>query len=113
MIAAALVAPLATLAGTNAVYNGKCRHATAGTLKYENRCDITIAPETAEGKVIVYTWTPPTGGDTVVVRMFRTGAATVNGTPAKTHPTLDGTFHLVTSEKDDYRFSKPPPNLAL
>ncbi len=92
-------------------YRAKCKGSDTQVVRFDYWCDVTVAPETPEAKVIVFTLKPPGDAPAIVVRNLRNHSATVDGVPAKERGVIPGWFHFVTSNGYDLRFGKPPAGI--
>lgn len=103
-------------AGTFAHYQGKCKHVSAAkVVVYSGICKIAVAPESAEGRSMVYVVSPPGGsGVDAQVKIFPNGQATIDGLPTRKRLSFGpGWFHYVTADNEEFQFAKPPANLEM
>ncbi len=109
----ALLATAATaaLADDPPHYRAQCKGSDTRVVKFDYWCDVTVAPETPDAKVIVFTVKPPGEAPAIVIRSLRNRSGTVDGVPAKERGVLKDWFHWVTTNGDDIRFTKPPAGI--
>ena len=99
-----------------AQYRGKCKEVSAArVVAYDTWCTISVEPETAKGRSMVFIVTPPEGaGPARRVNIFPNGQATIDGLPTtKKTGIIPGWYHYITSDKVDFKFAKEPANLPM